>query len=272
MEFLIGAQLPEFCSRESSLIIKEIFGVTVYGPLLENGPRLALYLMSLNPLRRWLAFQIQNHLMELTAKSIESADLNFSRYGDTFFECKDWYDVYEDEILIARAVVPFDYGMVLSDSGQTYLTCQTLPVVVLALAKAQQIRHVRLYDVDRANAPCTCQLVHPCHHRLISNNELLGVGQSNATAANRVARNVVYSCTSLPTSPPFVASNLDDQIKVSTPHSSSIIPTRFHPPSLLQPPWDPNAATLFLNPMKELDILLPRLEIAHPLLRKQDIM
>uniref|UniRef100_K7MHH6 glucan endo-1,3-beta-D-glucosidase n=1 Tax=Glycine max TaxID=3847 RepID=K7MHH6_SOYBN len=97
--------------------------------------------------------------------------------------------------------------------------------------------------------------------------KILGIGQSNATAANWVARNVIAHVpatnitaiavgsevlTSLPNAAPvlvsalkfiqaaLVAANLDQQIKVSTPHSSSVILDSF-PPSqaFFNKTWDP---------------------------------
>ncbi|KAJ4961013.1 hypothetical protein NE237_020923 [Protea cynaroides] len=140
------------------------------------------------------------------------------------------------------------------------------PTQVAALLKAQQIRHIRLYDADHAMLTA---LANTGIHVTVSvpNNELLGVGQSNATAANWVARNVVANVpatnitaiavgsevlTTLPNAAPIlvnalkfihsalVASNLDNQIKVSTPHSSSIILDSF-PPSqaFFNRSWDP---------------------------------
>lgn len=140
------------------------------------------------------------------------------------------------------------------------------PTQVVALLKAQQIRHVRLYDADRA---MLLALANSGIHVTVSvpNNELLGVGQSNATAANWVARNVAAHVpavnitaiavgseilTTLPNAAPvlvsalrfiqsaLVASNLDGQIKVSTPHSSSLILDSF-PPSqaFFNRSWDP---------------------------------
>ncbi|PIA26643.1 hypothetical protein AQUCO_09100065v1 [Aquilegia coerulea] len=140
------------------------------------------------------------------------------------------------------------------------------PTQVVALLKAQQIQHVRLYDADRA---MLLALANSGIRVTISvpNNELLGVGQSNATAANWVARNVAAHVpatnitaiavgsevlTTLPNAAPvlvsalkfihsaLVASNLDNQIKVSTPHSSSIILDSF-PPSqaFFNRSWDP---------------------------------
>ncbi|XP_042505198.1 glucan endo-1,3-beta-glucosidase 2-like isoform X2 [Macadamia integrifolia] len=140
------------------------------------------------------------------------------------------------------------------------------PTQVVALLKAQQIRHVRLNDADRA---MLIALANTGIQVTISvpNNELLGVGQSNATAANWVARNVVAHVpatnitaiavgsevlTTIPNAAlvlvnalkfihsALVASNLDNQIKVSTPHSSSIILDSF-PPSqaFFNRSWDP---------------------------------
>lgn len=101
----------------------------------------------------------------------------------------------------------------------------------------------------------------------VPNNQLLGIGQSNATAANWVFHNILAHVpatnitfisvgsevlTSLPNAAPIlvsavkfihsalVASNLDSQIKVSTAHSSSIILDSF-PPSqaFFNRSWDP---------------------------------
>ncbi|XP_057962949.1 glucan endo-1,3-beta-glucosidase 3-like isoform X2 [Malania oleifera] len=140
------------------------------------------------------------------------------------------------------------------------------PTQVVALLKAQQIRHVRLYDADRAmllalaNSGIRVTVTVP-------NDELLGIGQSNATAANWVSHNVLSHVpatnitaiavgsevlTTLPNAgrvlvsamqfihSALVASNLDSQIKVSTPHSSSIILDSF-PPSqaFFNRTWDP---------------------------------
>lgn len=140
------------------------------------------------------------------------------------------------------------------------------PTQVVALLKAQQIRHVRLYNADRgmllalANTGIRVSISVP-------NNQLLGLGQSNSTAANWVSQNVVthYPATnitticvgsevftSLPNVAPvlvkalrfihsaLVASNLDRQIKVSTPLASSIILDSF-PPSqaFFNHSWNP---------------------------------
>ena len=129
------------------------------------------------------------------------------------------------------------------------------PTQVVALLKAQHIRHVRLYDADRgmlialANTGIQVAVSVP-------NEQLLGIGQSNATAANWVSQNIVahYPATnitticvgsevlsSLPNAAPvlvnalqyihsaLVASNLDRQVKVSTPLSTSVILDSFPP-------------------------------------------
>lgn len=154
--------------------------------------------------------------------------------------------------------VGVNIGMDLSDMPS--------PTQVVALLKAQNIHHVRLYDTDRglllALAGTGIKVTVS-----VPNDQLLGIGQSNATAANWVARNVVVHVpatnittiavgsevlTTLPNAAPvlvsamqfihsaLVASNLDSQIKVSTPHSSSIIIDSF-PPSqaFFNRTWDP---------------------------------
>ncbi|XWS47543.1 hypothetical protein CRYUN_Cryun14cG0161300 [Craigia yunnanensis] len=140
------------------------------------------------------------------------------------------------------------------------------PTQVVALLKAQQIRHVRLYNADQgmlvalANTGIRVMISIP-------NEQLLGIGQSNSTAANWVSRNIVAHhpatnitaicvgsevLTTLPNAAPvlvnaikfihsaLVASNLDNQIKVSSPLSSSIILDSF-PPSqaFFNRSWNP---------------------------------
>ncbi|RWR86351.1 glucan endo-1,3-beta-glucosidase 3-like protein [Cinnamomum micranthum f. kanehirae] len=129
------------------------------------------------------------------------------------------------------------------------------PTQVVALLKSQQIPHVRLYDMDRA---ILMALANTGIHVMVSvpNNDLLGLGQSNGTTANWVARNVVVHVpatninaitigSEVPTSLPnaalvlvsalqfihsaLAAANLDSQIKVSAPHSSAIILDSFPP-------------------------------------------
>ncbi|KAF9587034.1 hypothetical protein IFM89_039720 [Coptis chinensis] len=169
-------------------------------------------------------------------------------------------------LLFAVFAVSADEDAFIGVNIGTDLSDMPNPTQVVALLKAQQIRHVRLYDADRA---MLLALANSGIHVTISvpNNELLGVGQSNATAANWVARNVAAHVpatnitgiavgsevlTILPNAAPvlvsalkfiqsaLVASNLDDQIKVSTPHSSSIILDSF-PPSqaFFNRSWDP---------------------------------
>ncbi|KAK9935451.1 hypothetical protein M0R45_022554 [Rubus argutus] len=137
----------------------------------------------------------------------------------------------------------------------TDLSDMPSPTEVVALLKAQNIRHIRLYDADRAMllalADTGIQVTVS-----VPNDQLLGIGQSNATAANWITRNVIAHVpatnitaiavgsevlTALPNAAPvlvsalkfihsaLVASNLDRQIKVSTPHSSSIILDSFPP-------------------------------------------
>ncbi|GMH19397.1 hypothetical protein Nepgr_021238 [Nepenthes gracilis] len=129
------------------------------------------------------------------------------------------------------------------------------PTQVVALLKSQHIRHVRLYDSDTA---MLLALANTGIQVAISvpNEQLLGIGQSNSTAANWVSQNVVahYPATNitaicvgsevLTTLPntasilvnalkfiqsALIASNLNAHIKVSTPISSSIILDSFPP-------------------------------------------
>ncbi|XP_054824357.1 glucan endo-1,3-beta-glucosidase 3-like isoform X2 [Prosopis cineraria] len=140
------------------------------------------------------------------------------------------------------------------------------PTQIVALLKAQNIQHVRLYDADQA---MLLALAKTGIRVTVSvpNEQILAIGQSNATAANWVSRNVVAHVpttnitsiavgsevlTTLPNAGPvlvsaltfihsaLVAANLDKQIKVSTPHSSSIILDSF-PPSqaFFNRTWDP---------------------------------
>ncbi|CAI9753231.1 unnamed protein product [Fraxinus pennsylvanica] len=148
----------------------------------------------------------------------------------------------------------------------TELSDMPHPTQVVELLKAQQIQHVRLYNADRgmllalANTGIKVAVSIP-------NEQLLGIGQSNSTAANWVSQNVVahYPATNITTicvgsevltSLPnaahilvnslkfihsaLVASNLDRQIKVSTPLASSIILDSF-PPSqaFFNHSWNP---------------------------------
>uniref|UniRef100_A0A0R0IMU3 glucan endo-1,3-beta-D-glucosidase n=2 Tax=Glycine max TaxID=3847 RepID=A0A0R0IMU3_SOYBN len=137
---------------------------------------------------------------------------------------------------------------------------------IVSLLKAQSIQHVRLYDADRA---LLLALANTGIRVTVSvpNDQLLGIGQSNATAANWVTRNVIAHVpatnitaicvgsevlTTLPNAAPIivsainfihsalVAANLDQQIKISSPHSSSIILDSF-PPSqaFFNRTWNP---------------------------------
>ncbi|KAK7277187.1 hypothetical protein RIF29_18338 [Crotalaria pallida] len=148
----------------------------------------------------------------------------------------------------------------------TDVTDMPSPNDIVALLKAQSVQHVRLYDADRA---MLLALAHTGIRVTISvpNDQLLGIGQSNVTAANWVTRNVLAHVpatnitaiavgsevlTALPNAAPvlvsalkfiqsaLVAANLDQQIKVSTPHSSSVILDSF-PPSqaFFNRTWDP---------------------------------
>lgn len=168
--------------------------------------------------------------------------------------------------LLAVSAASADKDAFVGVNIGTDLSDMPSPTQVVALLKAQNIRHVRLYDADRA---MLLALANTGIQVTISvpNDQLLGIGQSNATAANWVARNVVAHVpttnitaiavgsevlTVLPNAGPvlvsalkfihsaLVAANLDDQIKVSTPHSSSIILDSF-PPSqaFFNRSWDP---------------------------------
>jgi exo-beta-1,3-glucanase (GH17 family) len=160
--------------------------------------------------------------------------------------------------IFADAFIGVNIGTDLSDMPH--------PTQVVALLKAQQIRHIRLYDADRA---MLLALANTGIQVMVSvpNEQLLGIGQSNSTAANWVSHNVVahYPATNitaisvgsevLTTIPnaatvlvnalkfihsALVASNLDREIKVSTPLSSSIILDSF-PPSqaFFNRSWNP---------------------------------
>ncbi|KAI3910680.1 hypothetical protein MKW92_004281 [Papaver armeniacum] len=153
------------------------------------------------------------------------------------------------------AVVTADKGAFIGVNIGTALSDMPNQSQVVQLLKAQQIRHVRLYDADKA---MLLALAKTGIHVTVSipNDKLLGVGQSNATAANWVARNVVahYPATKIiaiavgseilsvfPDAAPhlvsalkhlhnaLLASNLDKQIKVSTLLPSSIILDSFPP-------------------------------------------
>lgn len=169
-------------------------------------------------------------------------------------------------ILLAASAVAADEDAFIGVNIGTDLSDMPHPTQVVALLKAQQIRHIRLYDADRA---MLLALANTGIQVMVSvpNEQLLGIGQSNSTAANWVSHNVVahYPATNITaisvgsevlTSIPnaatvlvnslkfihsaLVASNLDRQIKVSTPLSSSIILDSF-PPSqaFFNRSWNP---------------------------------
>ncbi|XP_021891390.1 glucan endo-1,3-beta-glucosidase 2-like isoform X2 [Carica papaya] len=158
-------------------------------------------------------------------------------------------------LLLAASSVRADEDAFVGVNIGTDLSDMPHPTQVVALLKAQQIRHVRLYDADRgmltalANTGIQVMVSVP-------NEQILGIGQSNSTAANWVSRNIVayYPATNitaiavgsevlntLPNAAPvlvnalkyihsaLVASNLDRQIKVSTPLSTSLILDSFPP-------------------------------------------
>ncbi|KAK4742988.1 hypothetical protein SAY87_000989 [Trapa incisa] len=169
-------------------------------------------------------------------------------------------------LLAAASIATADEGPFIGVNIGTDLSEMPSPTQVVSILRAQNIHHVRLYDADRglllALAGTGIKVTVS-----VPNDQLLGIGQSNATAANWVARNVVAHVpatnitaiavgsevlTSLPNAAPvlvsamqfihsaLVASNLDSKIKVSTPHSSSIIIDSF-PPSqaFFNRTWDP---------------------------------
>ncbi|XP_074337461.1 glucan endo-1,3-beta-glucosidase 3-like [Apium graveolens] len=169
-------------------------------------------------------------------------------------------------LLVSFAYAAADQDGFIGVNVGTALSDMPSPTQVVALLKAQQIRHVRLYDADRgilvalANTGIRVTVSVP-------NDQLLGIGQSNVTAANWVSRNILAHVpatnitsisvgsevlTTLPNAAPIlvsamnfihsalVASNVDSRIKVSTAHSSSIILDSF-PPSqaFFNRSWDP---------------------------------
>ncbi|KAK6162947.1 hypothetical protein DH2020_002788 [Rehmannia glutinosa] len=128
-------------------------------------------------------------------------------------------------------------------------------VDIVAILRAQQITHVRLFDTD---ARMLNALSNTGIEVMVSvtNEEVLGIGESPSTAAAWINKNVVAFVpstnitavavgsevlTSIPHAAPIlvpamsnlykalVASNLNYQVKVSTPHSMDIIPRPFPP-------------------------------------------
>ncbi|KAK6124483.1 hypothetical protein DH2020_041764 [Rehmannia glutinosa] len=129
------------------------------------------------------------------------------------------------------------------------------PANLVAFLQLQKITHVRLYDADaeilKALAKTKIRVIVS-----VPNNQLLGIGSSNATAATWIGRNVAAYypetlitgiavgdevLTTIPSSAPLlmpaidslysalVAANLHTQIKISTPSSASIILDPFPP-------------------------------------------
>lgn len=173
-------------------------------------------------------------------------------------------NLYGCDYVLADAFIGVNISTELSDMPH--------PTQVVATLKAQQIRHVRLYNAD------TAMLLALANTGIkvtvsIPNEQLLGIGQSNATAANWVFRNVAahYPATSiiaisvgsevLTTLPnaarvlvdalkfihsALVASNLERLIKVSTPLSTSLILDSF-PPSqaFFNSSWNPVLIPMF---------------------------
>jgi len=137
----------------------------------------------------------------------------------------------------------------------TAMSSVPAPTQITTLLRSQNIRHVRLYDAD----PAMLAALSNTGIRVIvsvPNEQLLAIGNSNATAANWVARNVAahfpaVNITAIavgsevlsaqPNAAPLlmpamrylqnalVAAALDRYIKISTPHSSSIILDSFPP-------------------------------------------
>ncbi|GAB2298884.1 hypothetical protein Dimus_032962 [Dionaea muscipula] len=129
------------------------------------------------------------------------------------------------------------------------------PADLVSFLQLQKITHIRLYDAD----PDILKALAHSNIRVtvgIPNNQLIAIGSSNATAATWVGRNVVAYyprtlittisvgdevLTTLPSTAPLllpameslysalVASKLDSLIKVSTPHSASMIRDPFPP-------------------------------------------
>ncbi|CAN1809345.1 Glucan endo-1,3-beta-glucosidase 1, partial [Linum perenne] len=127
------------------------------------------------------------------------------------------------------------------------------PADLVSFLQLQKINHLRLYDANpdilKALAKTKIRVVIS-----VPNNQLLGIGSSNVTAASWISRNVAAYyprtlitgiavgdevLTTVPSSAPLlmpaieslysalVASNLHNQIKISTPHATSpLIPSK----------------------------------------------
>ncbi|XAR65659.1 Glucan endo-1,3-beta-D-glucosidase [Bertholletia excelsa] len=129
------------------------------------------------------------------------------------------------------------------------------PADLVAFLQMQKITHVRLYDADgdilRALARTKIRVIIG-----VPNNQLIAIGSSNTTAAAWIGRNVAAFypqtliiavavgdevLTAVPSSAPvlmpaieslysaLVAANLHTQIKISTPHSASVVLDTFPP-------------------------------------------
>lgn len=170
-------------------------------------------------------------------------------------EISSWMGLVLLMVPIVFSVASADEHAFIGVNIGTALSDMPSPTQVVALLKSQQIRHVRLYDADLAMLTAFSKSGISVTVS-IPNEQLLGIGQSNATAANWVSKNIVPHLpsvnitaiavgsevlTSLPNAASIlvnalkfvhsalVAANLDRQIKVSTPHSSSIILDSFPP-------------------------------------------
>lgn len=137
----------------------------------------------------------------------------------------------------------------------TDITNLLSPENLVSFLKFQKITHVRIYDANQD----ILEALSGSQIKVIigvPNNQLLGIGSSNATAAAWIGRNVAAYypetlisaiavgdevLTTIPSSGPLllpaleslysalVAANLHNQIKVSTPHAASIILDTFPP-------------------------------------------
>ncbi|KAM1796966.1 hypothetical protein ACFX13_037679 [Malus domestica] len=100
--------------------------------------------------------------------------------------------------LLTVSVATADEDVLIGVNIGTDLSDMPHPTQVVALLKVQQIRHVRLYDADRA---MLVALANTGIKVMISvpNEQILGIGQSNATAANWGSQNVVahYPATNI---------------------------------------------------------------------------
>ncbi|KAJ6935082.1 Glycoside hydrolase [Populus alba x Populus x berolinensis] len=126
---------------------------------------------------------------------------------------------------------------------------------LVSFLQFQKVTHIKLYDAD----PDILKALAKTKIRVIisvPNNQLLAIGSSNTTAASWIGKNVVAYypqtvitaiavgdevLTTVPSSAPLlmpaieslysalVAENLHNQIKISTPHSASIILDSFPP-------------------------------------------